>query len=251
MICLFIIIDIMNTHYDIDLHTHTVSSGHGSHDTVTDLVREAKKRGLKVIGISDHGPATPGSAVCSYFRNISLAQRRRFDIEVLYGVELNILDKKGHVDLEEDILEGLDYAFISMHNQTYRAGSPEDNTEAYISAMNHKKVRFLGHPEDGNFPVNYERLLRTARDKGVYPELNNASLGHDCNYRRDAYTNSKQILDICKRLELPVLLSSDSHGIAGIGNFQYALKLIEDMDFPGELILNGSLDRMRKVIGFV
>ena len=61
-----------------DLHTHTISSGHGSTDTLTDLAKTAAQRGLKSLGISDHGPATAGSADESYFRNLALAPRECF-----------------------------------------------------------------------------------------------------------------------------------------------------------------------------
>ena len=49
-----------NSKYPIyaDLHTHSISSGHGSEDTITDMIRCASESGLSLFGISDHGPAT-------------------------------------------------------------------------------------------------------------------------------------------------------------------------------------------------
>ena len=78
----------------LDIHTHCISSGHGSRDTVTDMAREAAGRGLKILGISDHGPKTSGAGSSSYFRNLRLAQRSRFGVSLLYGAELNILNEK-------------------------------------------------------------------------------------------------------------------------------------------------------------
>ena len=49
----------------LDIHTHCISSGHGSRDTVTDMAREAAGRGLKILGISDHGPKEPEAAPTS------------------------------------------------------------------------------------------------------------------------------------------------------------------------------------------
>ena len=56
--------------------------------------------------------------------------KKRFGIDVLYGVELNILDIDGHIDLSDDLLNGLDYAIISMHQQNYRSGAAAENTLA-------------------------------------------------------------------------------------------------------------------------
>ena len=83
-----------NSKYPIyaDLHTHSISSGHGSEDTITDMIRCASESGLSLFGISDHGPATSSSAKPSYFQSLKLADRDRFGIRVLYGAELNIIN---------------------------------------------------------------------------------------------------------------------------------------------------------------
>ena len=88
----------------LDLHTHTISSGHGSTDKSIDLVHSARKRALKILGISDHGPATDGSASASYFRGLKYADRYKEGLRILYGAELNIIDLDGKVDLEDSSL---------------------------------------------------------------------------------------------------------------------------------------------------
>ena len=56
------------TYYtDTDLHTHTIASGHATTDTIALLAKAAFLRGMKCLGISDHGPASMGSAGLSYF----------------------------------------------------------------------------------------------------------------------------------------------------------------------------------------
>lgn len=77
------------------------------------------------------------------------------------------------------------------------------------AAMDHPKVRFLGHIDDARFPVDFEYLLEIAKEKHVYPEINNGSLMPDA-YRINGQENCRRILSICKKLDLPVLLSSDS-----------------------------------------
>lgn len=223
----------------LDIHTHCLSSGHGTHDTITDMARTAAAKSLQILGISDHGPATPRAADVSYFRNLLLADKKKFGVELLYGVELNILNAEGDVDLEDTLIQSLDYAFISMHHPVFSSGTAASNTEAYIHAMQHPGVCFLGHPDDSRFPVDYERLLAAAKIHHVYPEINNASLMPDA-YRTDGARNCLQILRLCKKLSLPVLLSSDSHGRKHIGDMQYIFPLLAQCDFPPHLIINSN-----------
>ena len=231
-----------------DIHTHSLASGHGSRDTVTDMARAAADASLEILGISDHGPATPRSASSSYFRNLHLADRRLFGVTLMYGVELNILNENGDVDLDDELIGSLDYALVSMHPDTFRSGSTASNTQAFINAMRHPGVRFLGHPDDGRFPVDYERLLSAAKEHHVFPELNNASLMPQA-YRMNCRPNSIEILTICKRLRLPILLSSDSHGTSHIGDMRYIFPLLEQYNFPQELIINSDPSLLYKILG--
>jgi hypothetical protein len=93
--------------FELDPHTHSLASGHAGNNTITDLAKQAAYVGLKALGLTDHGPATPGSSRVSYFRNLAYAPKKRCGIEFLYGVELNITDFNGSVDLDDEILEKL------------------------------------------------------------------------------------------------------------------------------------------------
>lgn len=56
------------SHFEFDIHTHTIASGHGSAATITDMVKAARTQHLNMLGISDHGPATLGGGKPAYFR---------------------------------------------------------------------------------------------------------------------------------------------------------------------------------------
>ena len=231
----------------IDLHTHSISSGHGSTDTINDMVKAAAACGLQILGISEHGPATAGSAKPSYFRSLKLANRHRFGVQLLFGAEVNIVTTAGALDLEDDVLAGLDYALVSIHPPTLTPYGHRDLTEAYVNAMEHPKVRFLGHIDDARFPVDFEQLLTIAKEKQVYPEINNGSLMPEA-YRIGGQENCRKILEICKRIELPVLLSSDSHGVKNIGNIEYVIPLLEECNFPSNLIINNQPELLWKIL---
>ena len=233
--------------FDLDPHIHSIASGHGTYDTVADLAKKASSVGLKAIGITDHGPATMCSSRASYFQSLTYAPKKRCGVTVFYGVELNIMDKEGTVDLSDDILENLDYAIISMHKPNYKSGSAEENTFAYVNAMKHPKVKIVGHPEDVKFPVDFEALVVAAKHFGVAIEINNHSLSPE-GYRGDVRENVRMILQLCKKHNHPVVLSSDSHGVKHVGDFQYSLELVKECNFPEGLILNYSSERFGKFI---
>ena len=177
----------------IDLHTHSISSGHGSTDTINDMAKTAAARGIQILGISEHGPATAGSAKPSYFRSLKLANRNRFGVQLLYGAEVNIVTPAGDLDLDDEVLSCLDYALVSIHPPTLTPYEHRDLTHAYVNAMEHPKVKFLGHIDDARFPVDFERLLAISKEKGVYPEINNGSLMPDA-YRKGGQENCRKIL---------------------------------------------------------
>ncbi len=233
--------------FEFDPHTHSIASGHASSSTITDMAKQAAARNLNLLGITDHGPATMHASRAAYFRNLAYAPKKRCGIEILYGVELNILDNDGNVDLEDEILEHLDYAIISMHLPTKKPDTIEANTFAYINALKHPNVRIIGHCDDVKYPVDYEALIIAAIHYHVVLEINNSSLSPD-GYRGDTKENVRTILRLCKKYGHPVVLSSDSHGTEQIGDFQYAMDLIREMDFPQNLILNTSSECFKNFV---
>jgi len=224
-----------NAYTTIDLHTHSRSSGHATQDSVTDLAREAALRNIQILGISDHGPASMGSAGLSYFRSLFLCERSRFGIDLRYGAEANILDTSGTLDIPDDILKRLDYCIISTHRPIYTSGSAAENTQAYIRAMKHPKVRIIGHCDDSRFPVDYPELVQAALEYDVLPEINNVSLTPG-SYRKNCRANCIRLLEACETYSCPVILSSDSHGKEHVGEVTECIRLIREVDFPEKLI---------------
>lgn len=227
--------------FALDVHTHSVSSGHYTEDTVTDMIKYASKIGLKLLGISEHGPKIPNSCSLSYFRGLHLAPAKRMGISVLYGAEANIMGVEGTLDLPDDIMKQLDYCIAGMHPPCLAPGTREENTAAYIRAMENPYIRIIAHPDDEKYPTDYNRLMEAAMDFHVLLEINNSSLSPE-GYRGNVKENDKAILRLCQKYRYPVLLSSDSHGCANIANFTYALNLIRETGFPEELILNRSTE---------
>lgn len=236
--------------FELDVHTHTVASGHYTKDTLTDMVRYASKTGLKLLGISEHGPAIPHSCCASYFRGLSLAPSMRMGVRMLYGAEVNIMDFSGSVDLPEDIIEELDYCIAGMHLPCLTPGTTDQNTNAYVRAMQNPHIHIIAHPDDVKYPVDYKCLVEAAIDNHVLLEINNSSLSPG-GYRgniENVQKNDRTVLELCRKYRHPILLSSDSHGHAGIGNFSYAYALAQETHFPEELILNYSVEKFLRFL---
>lgn len=230
--------------YLSDMHTHSIASGHGTSCTISDMAKCAAQKGLKLLGITDHGPATLAAGTPSYFRSLTFSPKKRFGVELLYGIELNILDTNGSVDLEEELLSRLDYAIASMHAQNYKSGTREENTLAYLNVMKNPHVKILGHCDNPHYPVDYEALAACAKEHQVLFEINEASLA-PYGYRGDTRAANLEILRCCVKYQVPVLLSSDSHGSGHIGDFTYAEEFVHQAMFPESLIYNNQLPKLK------
>ena len=168
-------------------------------------------------------------------------------IRILYGAEVNIIDYNGRIDLDNDIIEKLDYCIAGLHLPCLKPGNVSENTNAYIGAMKLPNVKAIAHPDDTKYPVDYRKLIEAAIENHVYLEINNSSLSPN-GYRGNVRENDLRILELCREYHYPVLLSSDSHGRDHVGCFQYALELIHETSFPAELVLNYSAKELLTIL---
>ena len=73
----------------MDLHTHTLASGH-AYSTLKENLEEAKKMGLKVLGTSEHARMMPGTAPLIYFQNFKVIPKEVDGVRLVNGIEANI-----------------------------------------------------------------------------------------------------------------------------------------------------------------
>ncbi len=232
--------------YVMDLHTHTIACGH-AYSTLQENIARAQEIGLKVLGLSEHGPATRGGPDIMFFWNLKIVPRQYGDLRLLCGIEANITDREGHLDVDEFTLSRLDYCIASMHTFCLECGSVEENTQAAINAMKNPYVTILGHPDDSRYPLDYEKLVLAAVREKVVLEVNNSSL-HPLSARQGARENIRQLLVACKRYRCPIVLGTDSHISYDIGGFEQAQELLLEVDFPEELIINTSVEKLENML---
>lgn len=230
----------------LDLHTHTIASGH-AYNTLYEMARSASEKGVSLLGVTEHSPGIPGACHPFYFINFKVVPRELYGVKLMLGCELNIIDYEGHVDLENRYCRGLDFAIASIHEPCYNSGTTAQNTAAYVNAMKHPCVQIIGHPDDGRFPVDYETLVCAAREHHVLLEVNASSLHPKC-HRKNTRENYQIMLELCKKHQVSIIMDSDAHCEADVGNHQQAHALLEEMAFPQELIVNTSIAKAARFI---
>ncbi len=231
---------------EVDIHTHTVFSGH-AFGTVTENVLAAREAGLKGIGLSDHAPGIPGTCDPIIFRNLHEIPRNYHGVNVYYGVENNVLND-GSMTLPEHILDFLDYNMVGIHGTCYQDQGIEKNTDNMIRCMQHPKTFFISHPDDGTWPVDYERFVLAAKKNGVALELNNSHVREP--WRKNCLENMHTYLELCMKYGTCIFLGSDAHIPERVGKFDEALALLEEIGFDEDLIVNNSEEKFREFIHF-
>ena len=230
----------------LDLHTHTTASGH-AYNSLYEMVHSASVKGLSLFGCSDHAPAMPGSCHSFHFINFKVLPRTLYGVRLMMGVELNIMDYDGTVDLEQSVLEPLDYAIASLHQPCIHSGTALQNTSAYLGALKNPLIHIIGHPDDSRFPIDYEVLVKTAKETGTLLEVNNSSLRED-NKRENADENIRVMLEYCKKYEVPITTGSDSHLDLDAGKLNLAEQILTECHFPEELIVTTSLEKLKPYV---
>lgn len=229
----------------LDLHTHTIVSGH-AYSSLQEMVKAASEKGLKILGITEHGPSIPGTCPLLYFKNMHVVPREMYGIKLLLGCEVNILDSKGSLDLNEEYLNRLDIGIAGIHVVCWKGGTKEENTEGVIKVMHNPKIHVICHPGDGSAELDFEQLVLASKETGTLLEINNHSMSPK-RTMTNAKRNNLEILRLCKRYEVPLLLSSDAHISFQIADYERIWPLLEETEFPDELIMNYYPDSFEKI----
>lgn len=232
---------------EADLHVHTIASGH-AYSTVTENIHTAAEKGLKLVAITDHGPGLPGGAHPFHFWNLRILPRELEGVTILRGIEANIIDADGNIDLDEELLITLDIVHLALHTHCgYEDRGVEKNTDTVVKAMSNPLVDILVHPGNPKFPINAERIVETAKKNGILLEVNNSSFLTSTS-RAGSYDLDRAIIKEAKKQDLEVVVGSDAHFKDAVGNFTAALELLDSVDFPRDNILNISAERVLKFL---
>lgn len=225
----------------IDVHTHSIMSGH-AFSTLTEMITAAQAKGLTIYGVTEHAPALPGACNPIYFRNLHVVPRQWGDMRVLLGAELNILDTKGTLDLDELYYPMLDLRIAGIHMLCWKGGTKDENTSGMINAIRNRWTNIISHPGDGTADLHFEPIVLAAKESHTLLEINNSSLKPARGKTAKSIPNNLELLRLSKKYQVPVILGSDAHITFDIANYEYIRPLLQETDFPDELIVNDKPD---------
>jgi len=223
----------------LDVHTHTIMSGH-AFGTLDEMIRAAAEKGLEVYGVTEHGPMMEG-VLCQpiYYSCLDFVPREQYGMKILMGCELNILDDKGNVDLDQKHINKLDLRLAGIHankiGKFKELNSFKYNTDAYMSAIMNPDIDIISHPDA--LDADFEEMCRAAKENNTLLEINNNSI-RLMRIRPHAKENIIKLLTIAKELRMDVILGSDAHHMAGIGVMDVVDPILEELGFPESQIIN-------------
>lgn len=232
-----------------DYHTHTVFS-HGK-GTIEDNVKEAVKKGLEAIAITDHGPGhlTYGikrSAVAEMREEIERLKPLYPQIEIYLGVEANTVDRDNFLDVTPEEYGQYDFVNAGYHfgvtdgycmanflfkhgvmkTQKRKAFLEKRNTEMIVKAIENNKIKILTHPGD-KAPVDMRRLAEACAKHGVWMEIST----HHPNL-------TVEDIKIAAKEDVKFVISSDAHIPEKIGTFQGGLERAIEAGLDLDRIVN-------------
>ncbi|MCP4757017.1 MAG: PHP domain-containing protein [Proteobacteria bacterium] len=243
----------------IDFHTHSTASVHAL-NTVEELLRQADKNGMEGIAVTDHSPGIDNTIWLiqnqldsanwrdnikgpdiPYFMTLLFRYRQPSDLKVhlFKGIECNILSN-GTVatDVPRFIAGQFDIVIASVHPlpSLFKMENSEQLTERMIMAMD-EPIDIIGHPFHRNYCPYMEPIVQAAAEKEIALEMNEASM-------RMGKADSDQVksmLKLAKGKDCRISLSSDAHMTNELGNDENIRRMLEETDFPKELIVNHSM----------
>lgn len=226
-----------------DLHTHSVASGH-AYSTVLELAREAAAKGLKMLALTDHGPNMPGGPHLYHFYNITVIPEKIEGVEIIRGVEANIIDCHGNIDLPDDYLIRLDWVLAGFHMFCSPEGTREENTDTLIKAIENPRVDGIVHPGNPDYPIDSLRVIKAIQANRKVIEINNSSVRGGV--RAGSKENCLRIARLAKEYGVQVMLNSDAHISFDVGAFEQAVEIAEQVGIKEENVFNASLGKIRK-----
>ncbi|HEX2985341.1 MAG TPA: phosphatase [Caproiciproducens sp.] len=228
-----------------DTHMHTVASTH-AYSTVQEMVHAAAQKGLYAVAITDHGACMPGAPGKWYFENLKVIPRNLEGVLVLRGEEADVIDYDGNTDLIETDLDILDWVVASIHRPIMKEKNPtvEQVTNAWMNIARNPRVNVIGHSGTAEFAYDFEKVIPEFGRNGKLVELNESSFV----WRQKSLPNCKKIMELCKKHSVPIIVNTDSHFSTQVGCFNHSLKLLEELDFPEELVVNSSVERFQSYL---
>ena len=233
-----------------DFHIHTIGSMH-AYSTLKECIDCAEERGLKYISITDHyyndgtelNKKNENNRILYLERQASSIKK---DVKVIGGAEFNL--SQDIPDWEK--LRKLRWKLIGAHgwfldrkattlNMLYNYYEKAANKMDAFAHIEREVDKIEGKRYAGNVSNDvkkfYDELVIMAKKRNIILELNESSLrkNDDIMKQRIMYWMKK-----AKENGNLISLGTDSHYCEEIGVFDYAIEILNEINFPKDRILN-------------
>ncbi len=231
-----------------DYHMHSTYT-HGV-SSIEENVISAINKGLKQIAITEHAYCHMANGISKegykqMKAEIAELRTKYPQIEILCGLECNVLGYDGLIDVKPEEINDYDIIVMGYH-YTYRPYSVknffqfflpsilkinskkrvEKNTQAYILAMDNNQIDIISHLNYG-IKVDCKKVAEHAKQKGIYIELN----GKRINF------SDYEMLEMAKT-GVKFIVNSDAHNALNVGKNNKAFAMIERLNIPHEQVVN-------------
>jgi len=231
-----------------DLHTHSDWSDGGS--PIETMVDAARRLGRRYLALTDHSPrlrvanGLTAERLAEQLDVVAAVDRSRADIEVLSGIEVDILDD-GTLDQNDAMLERVEVVVASVHSRLRM--DPGPMTRRMLRAVAHPRTRILGHctgrlveGERGTRPPSHfdaERVFAACAEHDVAVEINARP------ERRDP---PEKLIELALDAGCLFSLNSDAHAPGQLDFLDYGAARAVAASVPPERIITiWPIDRLR------
>jgi len=243
----------------VDLHNHTTLCNHAT-GTTEEYIQRAIELKIDIFGFSEHAPMNFDEKYRlkiedkEFYENdvLTLKEKYKNNIDILLGYEVDYL--KGDYILPEVINSKVDYLIGSVHfiNDGWGFDNPEfigqyknkdintiweDYFEAITNMVKCAQFDIVGHldlikvfkflPTKDIKTIAYS-TLKEIKKSNMVVEINSAG------YRKpigEQYP-SKELLELCYELNIPITFSSDAHSVEQVGlNYQKSSSLAKEIGY--------------------
>ena len=229
-----------------DCHTHSKYSK-DAQDSIEDNVRSAYQKGLKRIAITDHGfnhkYGIKREDVLEMRKEIERL-KKIYPIEILLGIEANIISLDGEIDLSKEEQSWFDIIILGVHksarpnkisaffnfflaNLIWKTKHHQKMvTNAYIQALKNNKIDIVVHLHN-IIRVDAIEVAKEAAKHGTLIEFNNKHM----------LFSEDEIKEMAK-VGANFVIDTDAHRACDVGNPQKVLEFLKTHDVPLERIVN-------------
>jgi len=221
-----------------NFHTHTLYSD--GECLASSIAEAAEASGLAAVAITDHGPelsvGIDPAKIPLMLQDIESA-REDANIPVLAGMEANVVNVEGAIDLDYEVIKKIDILVIGLHT----LGTPmqEELAKNYflaiMNAMRNNGVDVIAHPFrlHNNLapylsPEDIDEFVKVAAENEVAIEINSK-------YR----VPSEEFLRTCLKEGVKLSIGTDAHTTAEVGMVDWQMAMLKRIGAREDyLILN-------------